>query len=185
MESTAKRKSVSSMPRRFLLGSIVSPEGISMDPDRIATIVEWPVPNSIHDARVFLGLQTSTTVYRSLFESCSSSDHRSPTEGLPFQMDLCRPNRLWEFKASVHVWTYPPTIRLCVTDSRVRQLLRICPLQNSQSTHDNPLHPVAFLSRKSSAVEFNYDIFDREPLAIVSLWKIGAITSKDPNIPFR
>src|SRR5205809_3576745 len=31
------------------LGFIISPDGIAMDPERIATIVDWPVPNSQHD----------------------------------------------------------------------------------------------------------------------------------------
>ena len=37
------------------LGYVVSPEGVSMDPDRVSTIAEWPVPESVHDTRVFLG----------------------------------------------------------------------------------------------------------------------------------
>ena len=36
-------------------GFVVSPEGVSMDPDRIETIIEWPVPTSAHDIQVFLG----------------------------------------------------------------------------------------------------------------------------------
>ena len=39
---------------RFL-GFIISPDGVAMDPDRIKTIVEWPVPKSVHDIQVFLG----------------------------------------------------------------------------------------------------------------------------------
>ena len=39
---------------RFL-GFIISPTGIKMDPERIATITDWPTPNSIHDIQVFLG----------------------------------------------------------------------------------------------------------------------------------
>ena len=37
------------------LGFVISPSGISMDPDRIAAIVEWPAPESAHDIQVFLG----------------------------------------------------------------------------------------------------------------------------------
>ena len=39
---------------RFL-GYVVSAEGISMEPERVAAVVDWPVPKSYHDIRVFLG----------------------------------------------------------------------------------------------------------------------------------
>src|ERR1700694_3014953 len=38
------------------LGFIVSSEGICMDPSKVAAIAEWPIPKSVHDIRVFLGL---------------------------------------------------------------------------------------------------------------------------------
>lgn len=37
------------------VGFIVSTAGVSMDPSRIATIVEWPVPGCVRDIQVFLG----------------------------------------------------------------------------------------------------------------------------------
>src|SRR5436190_24161110 len=37
------------------LGFVISPEGISMDPARISTISDWPVPHSVLDVQIFLG----------------------------------------------------------------------------------------------------------------------------------
>ena len=37
------------------LGFIISSTGVSMEPDRISTIVDWPTPTSVHDIQVFLG----------------------------------------------------------------------------------------------------------------------------------
>ena len=37
------------------LGFVISSKGISMDPERIRTIAEWPVPESVLDVQVFLG----------------------------------------------------------------------------------------------------------------------------------
>ncbi|USP79372.1 retrotransposon nucleocapsid protein [Curvularia clavata] len=37
------------------LGYTVSPEGISIDPDRAKTAQEWPEPRTVRDVRVFLG----------------------------------------------------------------------------------------------------------------------------------
>ena len=41
--------------RTEYLGYIVSPEGISIDNDRVQTILSWPKPKSVHDIRVFIG----------------------------------------------------------------------------------------------------------------------------------
>ena len=48
----------------------------------------------------------------------------------------------------------------------------------SQRGPDGLLHPVAFFSRKFNGAELNYEIYDKEMLAIVELWTVTAITSK-------
>lgn len=37
------------------LGYQISPEGVSMDPERVKTIRDWPLPRSVGDIRVFVG----------------------------------------------------------------------------------------------------------------------------------
>ena len=39
----------------IFLGYIVSSEGISMDPAKVQTILEWRTPQSVHDVQCFLG----------------------------------------------------------------------------------------------------------------------------------
>jgi hypothetical protein len=41
--------------RTEYLGYIVSPEGISIDQERVKTISEWPKPRTVRDIRVFIG----------------------------------------------------------------------------------------------------------------------------------
>ena len=38
------------------LGHIISEEGISMDPDKIEAIMNWPTPRNVTDVRSFMGL---------------------------------------------------------------------------------------------------------------------------------
>jgi hypothetical protein len=38
------------------LGHIISGEGISMDPEKVKAIMEWPVPKNAHEVRSFMGL---------------------------------------------------------------------------------------------------------------------------------
>jgi hypothetical protein len=36
------------------LGFVISPGGVFMEKDKVATIVDWPVPKSVHDIQIFL-----------------------------------------------------------------------------------------------------------------------------------
>ena len=38
------------------LGHIISEEGISVDPEKIKSIINWPTPRSVMDIRSFMGL---------------------------------------------------------------------------------------------------------------------------------
>ena len=38
------------------LGHIISDEGISVDPEKVKAIMEWPVPKNAHEVRSFMGL---------------------------------------------------------------------------------------------------------------------------------
>ena len=37
------------------LGFIISPDGVSMEPDHVSAITEWPTPTSVHNIQIFLG----------------------------------------------------------------------------------------------------------------------------------
>ena len=38
------------------LGHVVSKEGISVDPEKVKAIIEWPAPKNVHEVRSFMGL---------------------------------------------------------------------------------------------------------------------------------
>jgi len=38
------------------LGHIITKDGITVDPEKIRTIMEWPVPKDVEDIRSFMGL---------------------------------------------------------------------------------------------------------------------------------
>ena len=46
----------------IFLGFVVTPNGVSADPEKIRAIVEWPVPKSVHDVRSFHGYQSRKSI---------------------------------------------------------------------------------------------------------------------------
>jgi len=53
---------------------------------------------------------------------------------------------------------------------------------SQQSPEDNKWHPVAFLSKSLSLVEQNYEIHDKEMLAIVTLLALGGISPRKTHL---
>src|SRR4030095_7025515 len=153
------------------LGFVISPQGISMDPDRISTISDWPIPRSVTDIQVFLGF---ANFYRRFIDGYSRVV-------VPIT-SLLKKGKQFE-------WSYGAQEAF----DRLKQLFISAPIlrhfaPNLQSTlftdssgfalsgiicqpHDGRLHPVAFWSRKCNPAECNYDIHDREMLAIVESMK--------------
>ena len=142
-----------------------------MDPDRIKTIVEWPVPKSQHDIQVFFGF---ANFYRRFIEGYSRVV-------LPLT-NLLRKMRkfLWTstaqsaFDRLKTLFTSAPILKHF--DSELPSTLHADSSGAAISgiisqPHNGVLHPVAFWSRKCIAAECNYDIYDREMLAIVEFMK--------------
>jgi hypothetical protein len=50
-----------SVKKVSFLGFVISPDGIEMEADRIATIENWPTPKSVKDVQVLMGF---TNFYR-------------------------------------------------------------------------------------------------------------------------
>ena len=150
------------------LGYVVSPEGISMDPKKVQTVLDWKTPGSVRDLQCFLGF---ANFYRKFIKSYSQVV-------LPLT-ELTQKNRpfVWTSSAAkafdslkqaftsapilVHVDLEKPfIIEADASDFALGSVL-------SQIAHDEKLHPVAFHSRKFEPAEINYEIHDKELLAIV------------------
>jgi hypothetical protein len=54
------------------LGNIVSKEGIVVDPEKIKSIMDWPIPKDVSDIRSFMGI---TSYYQNFIEGFSKIAH--------------------------------------------------------------------------------------------------------------
>ena len=70
------------------LGHIISEEGISVDPEKIEAIMNWPTPINVKDVRSFMGL---ARYYRRFTEGFSKFAHAISSlqkKGIKFEWTL-------------------------------------------------------------------------------------------------
>lgn len=151
------------------LGYIISQEGIQMDPRKVDAIQDWPMPATIKELQRFLGF---ANFYRRFIQNYShlSSPLTSALKGRPKSLSLT-PAAMEAFQqlkdsfSSAPVLAHPnPELPFIVevdaSSTGVGAVL-------SQRQGEPPiLHPCAFFSRKLAPAEQNYDIGNRELLAI-------------------
>jgi hypothetical protein len=149
------------------LGFIATTNGLKMDPKKVEAIVSWEVPKTVRDVQCFLGF---ANFYRIFIKNYSQV-------AAPLTRLTCKDKLEWEpqaEKAFQDLKTAFTTAPILVhpdfekafyleTDASDFALGAIL----SQMGIDGKLHPVAFYSRKFSAAEINYEIHDKELLAIV------------------
>jgi len=155
------------------LGYVLSPSGLTMSDTKVKTIQEWPEPKKVKNIQFFLGF---TNFYRCFI--FNYSDIVIPLT------HLTRKNTLWNFdddcriafntlkqaftSAPILMHWVPDTQLIVETDASDYALAAILSIM----TKDNEIHPVAFHSRTFSAPELNYNIHDKELLAIFEVFKI-------------
>lgn len=171
------------------LGLIVSTEGLKMDPSKVRAIQEWRMPASVKEVQSFLGF---ANFYRRFIAGYSSiaapltnltrgdlkdkkfpymPDTREYQAFLQLKRQFVEAPILQHFDPDLETW-----VETDASDYVIAAVL-------SQKDAEGILRPVAFLSRKMSPQECNYEIYDKELLAIVRAfeeWEPELAGVKDP-----
>ena len=151
------------------LGVIISHNSVEMDPVKVAGVADWPVPSNKKEVQSFLGF---VNFYRRFIQDFSH--HARPL------FDLTKNDVKWSWSAdarsafdmlknlitSAPILTSPDNARPFRIEADSSDFATGAVL-SQQSADDDKWHPVAFLSKSLSAVERNYEIHDKEMLAII------------------
>lgn len=160
------------------LGYIVSNQGVSMDPDRVKSIRDWPTPASHREVQVFLGFANFYRRFIHQFSKVSRAlsdllkGGKSGRFTGPFQMTGAAREAFDTLKTSFTsapmLAHYDPTKRVRLeTDASGFALAAVLSQPDSEPGQAH-WHPVAFWSRKMTPAERNYGAGDMEMLAIVA-----------------
>ncbi|KAK3538285.1 hypothetical protein QTP70_034770 [Hemibagrus guttatus] len=151
------------------LGYVISQRGMEMDAVKVRSVTEWPAPTTIRELQRFLGF---ANFYRRFIRNYSTvaGPLTSLLRGKPKRLSWTDQARA-AFQQLKDCFTSAPILRHLDPD-----LPFVVEVDASSSglgailsqRHGEPgkLHPCAFYSRKLTAAEANYDVGNRELLAI-------------------
>lgn len=154
------------------LGLIISTNGISMDPKKVSCVQEWPRPRSVRDIQSFLGFANFYRRFIPRFSNLANPLIRLTKKDVKFTWDQNCENSFNNIKIAFKDGTMlahfdPQKQTILETDASEYVTAAIL----SQYDNNNVLRPVAFMSKKMLPAECNYEIFDKELLAIVKAFE--------------
>jgi hypothetical protein len=150
------------------LGYRISSDGVSMDPEKIAAIVQWPLPRNAKEVASFVGLANFYRNFVKNFSTIARALHDAIRSKEPFRLtDDIRTawSAVKDAITSDLVMRHfdPNDVSFVETDASDYALGAVF----SQQDSNNVVRPVAFISRKLTDAEINYPTHDKELLAIV------------------
>ena len=149
------------------LGIIVGKCKVKMDPVKVKALTDWPMPTNLKELQSFLGFGNYYKDFIKKYSHITCPLHNLTRKAQPWiwetpQSDVF--NKLKCLFTSYPILQNPdPTKRYIVdTDASQSTVGAII----SQDFSDG-CHPIAYFSKSLSPAKRNYDIYDRELLAII------------------
>jgi len=152
------------------LGFVVSGSGLQMDPEKARAIVDWPRPTSRKEVQQLLGLWNFYRRFIHHFSGLVSPITDLLRQDVTFHWGEAQEAA---FLKVVILFTSgktpilkhydldrPALLETDASDFAIAGIL-------SQKFEDGKVHPFRFVSRKLTPAELNYDVYDKEMLAIV------------------
>ena len=167
------------------LGYIISAQGIQMNPKKLLTIIDWPLPKTIKQIQSFLGFTNFYHKFIHHYSKIATPLHPMTTKTIQQSFNGLTELVKQSFESLKLAFTTTPLLRhfdltvpsTIITDASDFAIASIL----LQPDKNNLLHPVVFHSRKLSPAEINYEIHDKELLSIVDClcdlcsWLIGSV----------
>ena len=171
--AVAAHKSIFHATEVEFLGYMVNQEGLRISERKVDSITSWEATKNIKDIQRFLGfanyyrkfIKNFSALCRPLTDSLKKTDKE-------FEWTELHQHSFKELKkafTSAPILRHFDPLKEVIIETDASNFALGCVLSQK---HEGRLHPVAFHSRKMSPAERNYDIHDKEMLAIVDAFKV-------------
>ncbi|KAH6561475.1 hypothetical protein BASA62_009802 [Batrachochytrium salamandrivorans] len=147
-------------------------EGVSMDPAKVQSISEWSQPRNMHDIQVFLGFSNYYRRFINEYARITQPLTALLRKNMEFVWNEAAASAFQSIKSAFisHVMiSHPDETREFVVEVNASDYALGGVLSQMDDTQS--LRPVAFYSRQLCPAERNYEIYDKELLAIVACLK--------------
>ena len=160
------------VPEVEYLGMIVKPSQLAMDPVKLDGITAWPTPAKVKDVRSFLGfanfycwfIPNYSTVARPLLDLTKKDNHWDWTPTCQQSFDNLK--KLFLSRPVLHLPNFSKPFAVTTDASKYASGAILL-----QTDSNSNWHPCSYLSQSFIPAERNYDIYDRELLAIIRALK--------------
>ena len=167
------------------LGCMVGKNGVRMSEDKIKVVKEWPTPTTVKEIQAFIGFVNFNRQFIQNFSLIAIPLTKLTRKEVPWKWTKEQDKA---FKTLVNACIEPPVLISFRSGEPLRfetdasdLAIGMCAKQE----RDGKWHPIAYHSRKLTAPEENYDVHDKELLAIVVAlehWRIYAESCSDLTV---
>ena len=164
----SKQKSLFHADTVSFLGFIVAPGSVQMDAAKVSAVSEWPTPDSRKKVQQFLGFANFYRRFVRGFSAIAAPLHALTSPQGQFRWSPEAEKAFSTLKrrfTSAPILTLPDPKRQFVVEVDASNE-GIGAVLSQRSDQDGKVHPCAFLSRRLSKAERNYDVGNRELLAV-------------------
>lgn len=154
--------------RTKYLGFIITTEGVEVDPEKVSVIQNWAIPTTVRGVQSFLGFCNFYRRFIKNYSGIAKALYRLTRQNISFEWTPECQRTFEQLKDSLtqapvlrHYQPDLPTrVETDASDGAIAGVL-------SQQDSSEEWHPVAYYSRSMSAPEKNYEIHDKEMLAVI------------------
>lgn len=164
------------------LGYIITRNGLKMDQSKVTAVTSWPTPTSVKEVQSFLGFANFYRRFINGYSRITTPLTSMTKKDQGFEWTKEANDAFEELKQRFTTQPVlamfdpekPITVETDASDAAIGACL-------SQPDEQGRLHPIAFHSRKFSPAELNYEIHDKELLAIVDAFKQWKVYLEGPK----
>jgi hypothetical protein len=167
------------------LGCMVGKNGVRMSEDKIQVVKDWPTPRTVKDIQSFLGFVNFNRQFIQNFSKIAIPLTKLTKKENPWDWTKEQDEA---FETLKQACVKPPVLVSFRSNEPLRfetdasdLAIGMCAKQE----RDGKWHPIAYHSRKFTSAEENYDVHDKELLAIIVAlehWRVYAESCSDLTI---
>ncbi len=169
-----------------LLGYIILSEGTRMDPDKVRAVVDWPTPDSCKALQRFLGFANFYRRFIRNFSQLANPLTALTSTRVTFRWSSAAEAAFSNLKShfiSAPILVAPDPTRQFVVEVDASEL-GVGAVLSQRAASDDRVHPCTFFSHRLCPAERNYDIGNRELLAVKLALEEWRYWLKGSGVPF-